>query len=272
MAPIRSSQANLFLNTAGLYDLDVASISNHDISFYKRALYGVKGRVLELACGTGRVSIPLAEAGFDMVGLDYSMPMLEVFRAKIRDLPRKTARRIQLFHASMAGFDLGERFGAIICPFRSFQALVEPGDALSALAAVRSHLAPDGIGIIDLFYMPQFPGPEWLGEHVDWVRRLPESDVTVTRSRVGRSIDRDAMILQSEIVFSIHNPAGDDTRLADEIALRYYHPYQFQTLLCAAGFEISAEYGSYQRAPLEKGPEQIYIFGVAGGVSSHGAR
>jgi SAM-dependent methyltransferase len=251
---------NLFLNTAELYDLDVASIAEHDLPFYRRALQGVKGRVLELACGTGRVAIPLAEAGFEVVGLDYSMPMLDVFRRKIRKLPRKTARRIQLFHGSMARFSLNETFGAVICPFRGFQALTDPEEIRSSLASIRRHLGPQGLGIIDLFWMPDPPGNNWYGEHVDWVRKMPGSDTTVTRSRVGRVVDEEAQILYSEIMFSVSDPAGGQKRLTDDLALRYYQPYQFQTLLCSSGFRIKKEYGSYRRGPLESGPEQIYLF------------
>lgn len=260
MAKTRPKGPNLFLNTAELYDLDVASIVDHDLPFYRRALKGVKGRILELACGTGRVAIPLAEAGFDVVGLDYSMPMLEVFRRKMQNLPRKTARRIQLFHGSMAQFSLNEEFGAVICPFRGFQALSDAEDVRSSLSSIRRHLAPDGVGIIDLFYMPDPPGRDWFGEHVDWVRKLPDSETTITRSRIGRAVDEEDQILHSEIVFTITDSLEGSRRLSDELALRYYHPYQFQSLLCTSGFRIDKEYGSYRRGPLERGPEQIYLF------------
>ncbi len=260
MAETRPQGANLFLNTAELYDLDTASIAEHDIPFYRRALEGVSGPILEVACGTGRVAIRLAEAGYDVVGLDYSMPMLEVFRRKIRSLPRKTARRIRLFQASMAGFRLEETFGAVICPFRGFQALTEREDVRSSLASFHRHLRPEGLGIIDLFYMPKPPGNDWYGEHVDWVRKMPDSDTTITRSRVGRSVDEEAQILYSEIVFSISDPSGAQKSIKDDLALRYYQPYQFQTLLSTSGFRIKKEYGSYRRAPLEAGPEQIYLF------------
>ena len=260
MAEARSRGANLFLNTAELYDLDVASIAEHDLPFYRRELDAVSGPVLELACGTGRVAIPLAEAGHEVVGLDYSMPMLEVFRRKIRELPRKTARRIRLYHASMDHFRLKETFGAVICPFRGFQALTQAEEIRSSLASIRRHLGPEGLGIIDLFAMPEVPGKEWYGEHLDWVRKMPDSDTTITRSRVGRVVDEEAQILYSEIAFTVSDPSGAQKRLKDDLALRYYQPYQFQTLLCASGFRIAKEYGSYRRAPLEAGPEQIYLF------------
>ncbi len=95
--------------------------------------------VLELACGTGRVTLPLAAAGCEMVGLDIDVGALEVARER-----RGGAQWPLLVAADMRRFTLHRRFGAVVIPYNSFQLLVQPADAASCLRTVVDHLAPGG--------------------------------------------------------------------------------------------------------------------------------
>ncbi|MPZ49842.1 MAG: methyltransferase domain-containing protein [Dehalococcoidia bacterium] len=102
--------------------------------------------VLELGCGTGRVTIPIAEAGAEVVGLDGSPAMLEIARRKApnSDNPRWV-------QADMRDFDLGRQFGLAIIPFRSFLHLLTPEDQLSCLGHVHTHLLADGRLALNFF-------------------------------------------------------------------------------------------------------------------------
>ena len=97
-----------FDRVARFYDLETEGL-NEDIPFYLE--YAQKGgTALELACGTGRVLIPLAEAGINAIGLDISGEMLKVAKAKSEALPEKVRDRVELLQGDMRHFDLGRRF------------------------------------------------------------------------------------------------------------------------------------------------------------------
>ena len=122
-----------------------------DIPFWVEEAKASGGPVLELACGTGRVAIPIAQAGVPVVGLDNSTQMLKLARAKARRL--KLATNVLRFaHGDMRDFSLdGQKFSLAIIPFRSFQLLLSVADQYQALYAIRAHLVPGGRLIVDLF-------------------------------------------------------------------------------------------------------------------------
>ncbi|MHC5011848.1 MAG: class I SAM-dependent methyltransferase, partial [Planctomycetota bacterium] len=131
-----------------------------DVAFYAELAEQSGGPVLELACGTGRVVWPLAEAGFDVVGLDRSRPMLRRAEAKRRDHAPEVAARVSLVHGDMTSFQREERFGLIFVAFRSFQALLTPEDEQEALRRIHEHLRPGGRLALHLFD----PRLEWCVE------------------------------------------------------------------------------------------------------------
>jgi ubiquinone/menaquinone biosynthesis C-methylase UbiE len=259
---------NLFQHTAWLYDLDTADLAAHDLRFLRRALPAGDPEVLELACGTGRVTIPLARQGYRITGLDLSTEMLAVFRAKLSQVPADVTERIALVHGNMADFSVDRRFDAVIVPFRGFQALQTLEDAVSSLAAIRRHLKAGGIVVIDLFSTYDHPDKSFLGRHVDWVRRIPGTGQTVTRSRRGIHVDRESQVLYSEVSFHVHGEGEEEHTLSDHFALRYYFRYQFEVLLASSGFEILHEYGGYDLRRIGSGSEFIFIARPAG----HGIR
>src|SRR5262245_35858109 len=98
-----------------------------DVAFYLDCARRFGRPVLELATGTGRVLIPLAKAGYEVVGLDAAPAMLEVARAKLGREP-ELAARVALVEGDMRDFSLGRRFPLTLIPARAFQHVVEPED------------------------------------------------------------------------------------------------------------------------------------------------
>jgi ubiquinone/menaquinone biosynthesis C-methylase UbiE len=125
----------------------------HDTPFYLALAREAAARgqaVLELACGTGRVTLPIAREGIEVVGLDNAAAMLDVARRKAaaEDLD------VTWVEADMRDFDLGRRFGLVIIPYRSFLHLLTDADQAACLDAVYRHLLPGGRFATNFFAPP----------------------------------------------------------------------------------------------------------------------
>lgn len=145
---------------APFYDWENArTVGRRDIPFWRQVARGVRGRVLELGCGTGRVSIPLARAGVRLVGVDRSEAMLARAAKRARRLPAsKGIRRRPL--ALVRGdirtlpFEDGS-FAAVIAPYGILQSLVRDRDLAATLGAAARLLKPGGLFGLDL--VPDVP-------------------------------------------------------------------------------------------------------------------
>ncbi|HWR08602.1 class I SAM-dependent methyltransferase [Sporomusa sp.] len=253
------TQDNLFRCTAGLYDLDERSVTKDDIDFYRKQAAGLAGGILELACGTGRVSIPLAVAGNEVWGIDLSKEMLAEMTAKIQELPAAVQNRLHVFHADMTKFALEKTFSLIIIPFRGFQALISNEQQGACLAAVYRHLADDGRFIIDVFRPYARLDEAWVQpETLDWELVDPKTGNTVRRTSIRRKIDVEEQIIYPELVYDVHEQ-GTIRRLVEPLALKYYYEDQIRNLLTAYGFTIEDEMGYYDGRPISEGPELIFI-------------
>ncbi|MBA4395538.1 MAG: class I SAM-dependent methyltransferase, partial [Desulfobacca sp.] len=120
---------------------------NEDFPFYKKWCLKTGGPILELCCGTGRLTIPLAQAGVDITGLDLNPTMLN--RAKIKRDAK--GLDINLIKGDMRRFKLGRRFKLIFIPFNSIQNTYALKDIENIFARVREHLTSDGVFILDIF-------------------------------------------------------------------------------------------------------------------------
>lgn len=110
--PVRESRANL-----ELYDTLHVDPMPGDVAFFRRMAGRTGGPILELGCGTGRVTVPLAQAGFDVVGLDLSSRMLNIANAKAKSLP--SGSKFSFMRGDMAQFRLNRRFSLILIPCHS---------------------------------------------------------------------------------------------------------------------------------------------------------
>lgn len=231
-----------------------------DISFWIEEAQASGGPVLELACGTGRVAIPIAQSGAPVVGLDLSRELLKIAQAKARR-QKVSAHKIRLIQGDMRRFSLRQRFPLIIIPFRSFQALLSTADQFEALAAIHEHLAPAGQVIIDLF-VPDLH--RLLGEPGARTHERDRVDpVTGHTLVIGEqaSYDNFNQIIHTRPVIEEWDRRGVLVRtVMKEYQLRYIHRFEMQHLLAAAGFEIAQVYGSFAREPLdESSTEMIWV-------------
>jgi len=140
---------------ANAYDADMGAAADamDDLPFYlqlARQAAAAGHAVLELGCGTGRITLPIAREGIEIVGLDNAPAMLDVARRKA------AAEELELpwVEADMRDFRLDRRFGLVIVPYRSFLHLLTPEDQASCLATVRQHLLPGGRLALNFFVPP----------------------------------------------------------------------------------------------------------------------
>ncbi len=126
-------------------DYDSRVTTTEDVDFWLQE--GLASQpLLELGCGTGRLTIPLASEGFDITGLDISEHMLRRARAKAREADVE----VTWLQGDMRAFDLDRQFAMIFCPFGTFNHL-RHDEVAQCLASVREHLLPGGYFVLDAF-------------------------------------------------------------------------------------------------------------------------
>src|SRR5262249_17840060 len=142
--------ASLFVRAYDAFYVGGAPIAG-DVAFYDRLARETGGPVLELACGTGRIALALAEKGLDITGVDISDGMLTVARRKAAGRTALVRDRLALINQDMSELDLGRRFGFAFVPARSFQHLLTIDRQRKSLQAIRRHLEPTGRLALHLF-------------------------------------------------------------------------------------------------------------------------
>jgi SAM-dependent methyltransferase len=221
---------------------------DRDLGRYLELAADAADPVLECACGTGRVMLPLARAGHRVVGLDRSPHMLGLAREKLRSAgDRALASRVRLVQADMRSFELGQRFGLAVVAARSFGHLLDANDQLTALRAIHDHLEPGAALALDLLN----PSPAWLNEPVarptlDLSSQTPDGRV-VNRmvSVIATDIGSQVRVLRSE--YEIVAPDGSMRKRIVEWPLRWTHRYEIEHLLERAGFALESVEGGYER-------------------------
>ncbi|MDH5534824.1 MAG: class I SAM-dependent methyltransferase [Betaproteobacteria bacterium] len=249
--------ANLYRPSAHLYDLDPRAITRDDVGFYLAKAKALDGPVLELGCGTGRVSIPLADNGSEVWALDLSNEMLAQLRGKLKQLSASTNQRVHVVHGNMAGFDLGRELDLIIVPYRAFQALAERAEQESCLQCIMKHLSERGQFIMHVFKPRAVLDESWVQpETFDWEVTDPRTGKTVSRYERRRQIDVERQLLYVDLIYRIEDATRD---IVEPLAISYFYEEQMLSMLQRHGFEIIDKFGYFDGRPMAAGPELIFI-------------
>jgi SAM-dependent methyltransferase len=213
--------------------------------------------VLELACGTGRLTIPIAQSGVGIVGLDLSPSMLAHARTKA-----KAARvGIEFVESDCRSFDLGRKFGLILMAFNSMQHLHDYASLAALFANVRKHLVAGGWFVFDVFN----PKVEILARP-SGERRLereyqdPDGRATMTFEHSG-IYDDASQVSHIQCYFVRRGANGEEIEVREEqLHLRSFFPQELDLLVRSQGFEVVEKFGNFERKEFGSGdPKQVVV-------------
>jgi SAM-dependent methyltransferase len=208
--------------------------------FYLDLARQTGGPVLELGCGTGRITVPLARAGIAITGLDVVPEMLAHARAKSADLP------VRWVEADVRRFQLATQFRLIFATTGVFQHMLARADQEALLARVREHLAPGGLFALDVALPRLVAGGDATDEQ-EWFSYQDQHGRTVRVSGTNR-YDPVTRINVETAVRRWQDERGERVHRAP-LALRFFEEEELVSLLRDGGFRVVARYGDYDRGP-----------------------
>jgi SAM-dependent methyltransferase len=237
-----------------LYDYEYRN-RRRDVWFYRRLagrVLGGPGRVLELACGSGRVTRALARDGHHVVGLDASLPMLEQAQARLARLGSAARQRVSLVAGDIRTFALAARFPLIVMAFNSFEHLYTRVEVAACLQRVREHLEPGGVFVFDV----QNPNLPWLIRDPTrrWARtrfRHPGTGEQLVYT-TNHDYDPVSQIALIRIFYAKEGSPRASERMVT-LSQRKFFPAELEALVAASGFRVSERYGDFDEEPL--GPD-----------------
>lgn len=241
---------NSFL--AKFYDSVVPYRERQDVHFFVEMGQRSGGPVLELGCGTGRVLIPTAKSGIEIVGLDGSPKMLSVCRQKLLSESEEVRAKVKgLVLGDMRSFDLGRKFSLVTIPFRPFQHLLTVEDQMSCLESIRKHLVAGGKLILDIFNpsLPHLTDERNLQEISEEPEFATADGLKVLRRARIASRDYFNQILHNESIYDVTHPDGREERFVHRFQMRYLFKFEVEHLLARCDFGLEAVYSDYDESP-----------------------
>lgn len=238
-----------------IYDANIYDGMNthiDDLQFYKRWLPGNKAAdILELCCGTGRFTIPIAKDGYNISGVDYTFSMLEQARLKASE----AGLEIEFVEADIRTLDLQKKYDLIFIPFNSIHHIYQNEDLFKALDVVKSHLKDGGLFLLDCFN----PNIQYIVEH-----EKKQVEVAEYTTKDGREVlikqlmryERKTQINRIEWHYFI-NGEFDSIQNLD---MRLFFPPELDAYLEWNGFKIIHKFGSFdEEAFCDDSEKQIFV-------------
>jgi SAM-dependent methyltransferase len=223
-----------------------------DLQFYKRWLPNNKdARILELCCGTGRLTIPIAKDGYNITGVDYTRSMLEQAKSKAS----AQGLNIELIEADIRTLDLPEKYDLIFIPFNSIHHLYRNDDLFDAFKAAKNHLKHDGVFLFDCFN----PNIQFI---VEGEKELKEIARYLTND--GKSVTI-KQIMQYESSTQInriqwHHFIDGDFDSIQNLDMRMFFPQELNTYLQSNGFSIIHKFGNFEEHTFtNESDKQIFV-------------
>lgn len=223
-----------------------------DLRFYSRRLNKMKkGHILELCCGTGRLTIPLVQEGFHITGVDNSASMLKQAKEKADSLNVP----IQFIECDMRTFDLPEVYDAIFIPFNSIHHLYTNRDFFSVLTGVNRHLKKDGYFLFDCF-----------NPNIHYIVNSEGEEKTIAEysTKDGRNIViKQSMAYENKTQINRikwHYFINGEFDSVQNMDMRLFFPQELDAYLSLYGFKVIHKFGGFNEEIFENNSDkQIFI-------------
>ena len=226
---------------APFYDIEHARFSE-DLEMYHNFAELCGGRVLELACGTGRVLVPLASAGYALTGVDTSARMLDLARQRLIEAGAEA--NCALSQQDICNLRLEQKFRLAFVALGSFAHLTSRQEQQRALAAIRAHMSVGATLIVDISnadarYMEGLSGQ--MLHQGTW----PGEDGTLITHFVSPASALDRRLLELTHFYDQHSQGGTIQRTVVTTHLYLFERPEMELLLEQAGFSVKNVYGDY---------------------------
>lgn len=243
-----TTDADPWASTAPFYDLDLEGVED-DVVMYREIARRQGKTVLELGCGTGRVAVPLAEAGLAVTGVDFSAGMLEVARRRAGTAP------LTCVEGDMRDVRLRRRFSTVIIPFGSLQHMETADEVAAAMGTVARHLSKGGVAIVDIEApRPEDlePGPQPLVLH--WTRPWRGGQVSKLVAVEGHPSEG---LRAVTFHYDVQSARGSLRRTSHEFLLRVITRGELELAGRLAGLRLTGAYGDYELSPVSDGSDRL---------------
>ncbi len=264
--PLEPGDPDVYAAIAEWYDHEHDAFQD-DITLYTDLAAGAGPDLLEIGCGTGRVTLPLAQAGSRITAVDSSPAMLARCRARLASAPARVAQRVTLLQADARA--LGEKVAPnqamALVPLNTFAHFARPDDRQRVLAEVRAHLVPGGRLVLDLDLegprrLLVQPGLLWLME--SWrtapAEAAPGATVLVTHFvSAAPGAEPDTMLVTH--LYDAQDAHGVVRRTVATMTQGVLTHQELLLTLAQGGFAIEADYGSYDLEPYRSGAERAVV-------------
>ncbi|GER88388.1 type 12 methyltransferase [Dictyobacter vulcani] len=241
---------------APFYDIEHAHF-DEDLDMYNNFAELCGGKILELACGSGRVMLPLAEQGYEVTGVDNSSQMLELAREALQEAG--VAARCTLVEQDISQLQLQQKFRLAIIALGSFAHITTRKEQQKVLAAVRAHMSTGGTFIVDISnadarYMEELTGQvlhqgTWQDEDGTYFTHFV-SPASATRTHQ----------LELTHFYDRHSQGGTVQRTVATTHLYLFERSEMELLLEQAGFVVKDVYGDHDLGPFSlESPRMIFV-------------
>ncbi|MFE2345185.1 class I SAM-dependent methyltransferase [Kitasatospora cineracea] len=235
---------------AEFYDREFAT-RDHDVPFFLEQAVRAGGPVLEVACGTGRITLPIARAGVDVTGLDVMPSMLALARRRsaAEGLP------VEWLEQDCRDIRTDRRFALVFSATNAMQHLHDLDSVLAFLTSARDTLRPDGTLVLDVFN----PSPAKLARRPDAPYRhksVTDLDGAELEVRAATGYDAATQVLH----FTLDYLREGATVRTKKVSMRCFFPEELLALCRLAGLDVLERHGDYDRSPFTgASPKQILI-------------
>jgi SAM-dependent methyltransferase len=234
-----------------IYDANVYDGMNTDLTdlkFYQKWLPKNKdARILELCCGTGRLTLPIAKAGYNISGVDITYSMLE--QAKVKAL--EIGLEVDFIQADIRTLDLPEKYDLIFIPFNSIHHLYQNEDLFQALNVVKNHLKEKGLFLLDCYN----PNIQYIVE-----AEKDQKEIAQYITKDGRKVlikqkmqyENKSQINRIEWHYYINNEFDS----IQNLDMRLYFPQELDSYLKQNGFTIIHKFGNFKEEEFNDSSEK----------------